>query len=153
LWLSRKEKFEDHHFVWACGMELHIPVTVQLVYVICIMLGTAIRMWICGVSCGVIRCVLVHIGLMFLVLVKGDSNDYTCVCLINIAHMVVSMLNNVTVREVLEDLHVRASVYGFMKGWSHHRWKDKCLRRSVCKSASSLDPWQTWLKWGEKIPN
>jgi hypothetical protein len=53
---------------------------------------------------------------MFLVLVKGDSNDYTCVCLINIAHMVVSMLNNVTVREVLEDLHVRASVYGFMKG-------------------------------------
>jgi hypothetical protein len=38
------------------------------------------------------RCFLVHIGLMFLVLVKGDSDDYTCVCLIiKLAHMVLSM--------------------------------------------------------------
>jgi hypothetical protein len=38
------------------------------------------------------RCVLVHIGLMFLVLVKGDSDDYTCACLIiKIAHIVLSM--------------------------------------------------------------
>jgi hypothetical protein len=38
------------------------------------------------------RCVLLHIGLMFLVLVKGDSDDYTCVRLkVNIAHMALRM--------------------------------------------------------------
>jgi hypothetical protein len=35
---------------------------------------------LCCVLCSY-SCVLVHIGLMFLVLVKGDSDGHTCVCL------------------------------------------------------------------------
>jgi hypothetical protein len=49
-------------------------------------------------------CVLIHSGLMFLVLVKGVSDDATCVCpTVQIAHMdrcvgVACLLDNVTVR-------------------------------------------------------